>query len=96
MEKDEVIQEAVRIIRRYLPENRFKLMLFGSWAKDTAQPTSDIDIGILGDENIDEMLLLRIKEELKGIPTLRSIDIVDLGAADESFRKEVLSHAKPL
>lgn len=96
MEKDEVIKEVVKIIRRYLPEDRFKLMLFGSWTKDVAQSTSDVDIGILGDESVDDMTMFRIREEIKGIPTLRSVDVVDLRTADERFREEALNHAKSL
>ncbi len=96
MEKEEILQEILKIIRRYLPEKDFKIFLFGSWAKESAEPTSDIDIGILGEKNMDDFVLLRIKEEAGGIPTLRSVDIVDLNKADERFRKEVLSYAKPL
>lgn len=96
MDKDEVIKEVVRVIRRYLAEDSFKIFLFGSWAKASAQQTSDIDIGILGNEAVEETLMFRIKEEIKAIPTLRSVDIVDLTAADESFRKGALIHAKPL
>ena len=96
MDKEEVIREILDIIHRHLPRGEFKVMLFGSWAKDTAAPTSDIDIGILGPSPIDEMLLLRIKGEIRAIPTLRRIDIVDLNRSDESFREEVLSYAKVL
>ncbi len=96
MDKEEILREILKIIRRYLPEKDFKLFLFGSWAKESAEPTSDIDIGILGEKNVDDFVLLRIKEEVGGIPTLRSVDIVDLNKADEKFKKEVLSYAKPL
>lgn len=96
MDKEEVVREALHIIHRYLPSGEFKVLLFGSWAKDTAEPTSDIDIGILGPEAIDGLLLLRLKEEIKAIPTLRRIDVVDLNEADEAFRNEVLSYAKVL
>lgn len=96
MDKEEVIREILDIIHRHLPRGEFKVMLFGSWAKDTAEPTSDIDIGILGPKAIDSFLLLRLKEEIKGIPTLRRIDVVDLNEADEAFRNEVLSYARVL
>ena len=94
MEKEEIVKELLGVIHRYLPRGEFKVVLFGSWAKDTAEPTSDIDIGILGPKAVDGLLLLRLKEEIKGIPTLRRIDVVDLNEADEGFRKEVLSYAK--
>lgn len=96
MEKDEVVKELLGVIHRRLPRGEYKVLLFGSWAKDTAEPTSDIDIGILGPRAVDGMLLLRLKKEIKGIPTLRRIDVVDLTDADEAFRNEVLSYAKEL
>ena len=96
MEREAIIQEALDIIRRHLPDPGLKVFLFGSWAKGSAEPTSDIDIAILGPQPIDDMLLLRLREEINGIPTLRRIDVVDLNNADERFREEVLSYARPL
>ncbi len=96
MEREEIIQEALDIIRRHLPDKELKVFLFGSWAKGSAEPTSDIDIAILGPQPIDDLLLLRIREEINGIPTLRRIDVVDLNNTDERFRDDVLSYARPL
>ncbi len=96
MERDEIIKEALGIIRRHLPDRGFSVLLFGSWAKGSAEPTSDIDIAILAPRPIDDLLLLRIREEISGIPTLRRIDVVDLNDTDERFREEVLSYARAL
>ena len=96
MDKDEIIREILKIIRRYLSSQDFKVFLFGSWAKGNAESTSDIDIGILGEEPVDSLVLMRIKGETEAIPTLRKVDIVDLKTVDEIFRKNVLSYAKPL
>jgi predicted nucleotidyltransferase len=96
MEKDEIIKEAVGVIRRYLPPEEFKVLLFGSWARGDAEERSDVDIGILGLRAVDDMLMLRIKGEIRAIPTLRRIDVVDLNQTDENFREEILSYAKSL
>ncbi len=96
MEREEILREILTVIRRYLPEKGFRIFLFGSWAKDSAEPASDIDIGILGPTPLDDILLLRIKGEIRAIPTLRRIDVVDLNQTDEDFRKEVLSYARTL
>ena len=96
MESGEVIREAFDVIRRHLPGAEFKLFLFGSWANDTAEPSSDVDIAILGPKALDEMLLFRLRREIAAIPTLRRIDLVDLNRTDERFRREVLSYGKPL
>lgn len=96
MEPKEIIEETVNLIHRHLPRDEYRVLLFGSWAKDTAEATSDIDIGIQGPKAVDGLLMLRLQEEIKGIPTLRRIDVVDLHEADEEFRKEILSYAKAL
>jgi predicted nucleotidyltransferase len=96
MDKQDIIKEVVSIIRRYFPRGEFKIMLFGSWARGNAQVTSDIDIGLLGPEAIDDMLLLQIQEDVENIPTLRRIDVVDLNKTDEEFRREVLTYAQRL
>lgn len=96
MSKEEIISEAVDTIRRHLPGREFEIVLFGSWARGDAQENSDIDIGLLGPEPVDEMKLFRIQEEIKGIPTLRRIDVVDLSRTDDEFRQEVLSYARNL
>jgi predicted nucleotidyltransferase len=56
--------------------------------ENTAYPESDIDIGILGPEKIDDFLMLRIRSDISGIPTLRRIDVVDLQSVDENLEKK--------
>ena len=96
METRDVIKEAVRIIRRHLSRGQAEIFLFGSQAKGTSSNGSDIDIAILGKKRIDDLLFLRIKEEVRAIPTLRKIDLVDLDRSAASFKKAVLSHAQTL
>jgi len=96
VDRVDTIKDVVGVIRRYLPREEFEIVLFGSWARGNAQETSDIDIGLMGPEAVDEMLLLRIREEINSIPTLRRIDVIDLNKADNEFRREVLSYAQTL
>lgn len=95
MDKDLVIKEIIKKIRKYLPEN-YKILIFGSWAKDNALETSDIDIGILGKKEIDWSLMHKILEETDDITTLRSLDIVDLMSVGKDYREKILEYAKPL
>jgi len=96
MQREEILEESLRIIRRYLPEDEFKVYLFGSWAKGLAEPTSDIDLAIQGMQAVGSLLLSRLRGDIASIPTLRRIDVVDLSQTDESFRNEVLRHARVL
>ena len=91
MEVREIIEEVKQVLKKYLPEG-CRIYLFGSWAKGNAEERSDVDIAILGGQEIDWMTFLKIKEEVENIPTLRKIDIVDLRAVGEQLRKEVIKH----
>lgn len=96
MTVQETIAEIVAILRRRLPEKDCRIYLFGSQAKGAAEPGSDIDIGLLGAAPLDELALLRLRDEVRAIQTLRKIELVDLNKTDEGFRREVLSHGKLL
>ncbi|MBI5306641.1 nucleotidyltransferase domain-containing protein [Candidatus Wolfebacteria bacterium] len=95
MNKDILIQEIVKIIRKRLSRD-YRVLLFGSWAKGNALETSDIDIGILGKEEISWNEMAKIKDEVDDIPTLRKIDIVDLISTEVKFKENVLKYAKAL
>ena len=96
MELTETIHHVIRAIRKFLPGEEWKILMVGSWAKGTAQASSDLDIGIMGPEAVPWSTMVRILEEVETIPTLRSIDVVDLCSTDEHFRSIVLPTAKPL
>ena len=95
MSKEAVLQEVVRIIRRHLPES-YRVFLFGSWAKGNALPTSDLDVAILGAEPVPWELMAKILHAKDEIPTLRSIDLVDLASKGQVFRDGVLQYAQPI
>src|SRR5437867_6148930 len=92
----ETIGRVVRVIRKFLPGEEWKILMLGSWAKGTAQSSSDLDIGIIGPETIAWSTMAKILEAIETIPTLRSIDVVDLRSTDEHFRSAVLATAKPI
>lgn len=92
MDVNFIIREVYGIIRRRLSDE-YKVYLFGSWARGDAQPTSDVDIGILGKDPIPWEIMYRIRGEVEAIPTLRRIDVVDLNAKETSFKESVLRAA---
>lgn len=96
MEVEFIINEIVKIIRKYLAKNDYKIYLFGSWARKDAGLTSDIDIGILGKEKVDFEIMSKILREKEAISTLRSIDIVDLNTKSEEFKNRALKEGKLL
>ncbi len=95
MEQNLLLEEIIKIIQESVSED-YKILLFGSWAKGNALNTSDIDIGILGRKKVPFGAMVEIFNKAEKIPTLRSIDIVDLMAKDEKYKKNILKYAKIL
>ena len=95
MKRDVILDSIRRLIQSELPEAE-ESYLFGSWAKGSAVPTSDIDIAVAGQCLLDEKKISSHRRLLETIPTLRKIDLIDLGRVDAAFREEILKHAKPL
>lgn len=96
MEVKEILKKVVDIIHASLPNIEWKIFLFGSQAKHTNRPTSDIDIAIMGKTPISAEKILDIRENIDHLPTLRSIDIVDLQQTSPQFRDRILKNAKLL
>lgn len=95
MNREEFLQKIVDIIKKELGSD-YRIFLFGSWAKDTAIETSDLDVGVLGPQEIPPDKFSNIKALISAIPTLRKADVVDLVAMGEEFRNNALSYAKEL
>jgi predicted nucleotidyltransferase len=91
-----IVDRVAGIIRHHLPEPSFRILLFGSWATHTAVPTSDIDVGILGDGPVASLTMAHIREEVERLPTLRKVDVVDLWIVEERFRRSVTKQAEAL
>lgn len=91
-----IIHRAVSIIHHELPGAHWQVFLFGSQANATAHATSDIDIGILGLTTVSLEKMAAIREAMDRIPTLRSIDVVDLRSVSQRFQKQALERAKVL
>lgn len=72
MRVDEVIAEITQRCKNYGAQ---KIILFGSRAKGTATERSDIDIAVSGVTSSD---IFELEEALEDIPTLYTIDLVDL------------------
>lgn len=92
---EEILKRIIFIIRDYLSQD-YQILLFGSWAKGNALNISDIDIGILGENVAPRSIMTQILEKIENIPTLRSIDIVDLKTKEENYRNNILKYAKIL
>lgn len=69
-----------------------EVILFGSWAKGSANGRSDIDIAVRGAKDIE-----KLREDIEGIPTLRSFDIIDIEhCKNELLLKEIEQYGRKI
>ncbi|MBL7132084.1 MAG: nucleotidyltransferase domain-containing protein [Candidatus Omnitrophica bacterium] len=88
-------KQILKIIFRHAPKEDCAIFLFGSLAQNEIYPSSDIDVGIICDKPLENSILVKIKEEMQKVKTLRDIDIVDfLPIQDKDFLKIALKEVK--
>lgn len=80
MHAEEVIHIVTEICRKHAVK---KVILYGSRAKGTARERSDIDIAVGGTKDFD-----RLVEDIENIPTLYTVDLVDLDTCTNTFLLE--------
>ena len=84
-----IVCEVDFIVRHVTGDPSFKVRLFGSWAAGNARLHSDIDIAIDGPTPVDPAQMADIRDECDRLPTLLTIDLVDLAAVSLTFRDSV-------
>ncbi|MCD8250253.1 MAG: nucleotidyltransferase domain-containing protein, partial [Lachnospiraceae bacterium] len=77
---DQILEQAVALCRRH---DASEAILFGSRAKGTARERSDIDLAVRG-----VLDFAGLEEEMEQIPTLYTIDLVDLDHCMNTLLKE--------
>ena len=70
------------------------VLLFGSWAGGTAQPTSDLDLACRGAVSGGTRALL--ERRICELPSIRPVDLVDLSSATDDLVAEVERSGIPL
>lgn len=77
---EKVLKEIETLLQKYSAK---KALLFGSWAKGTAHPGSDIDIAVSGVRDVEAL-----REDAENLETLYKIDIIDLDTCRNELLKE--------
>ncbi|MEX2438094.1 MAG: nucleotidyltransferase domain-containing protein [Candidatus Babeliales bacterium] len=77
----------IKIIQALLPE--VQIYLFGSRARGSHQPRSDIDIALDAGEPIDRLRLAEIRTVLEGTTIPYKIDVVDIHTVSDSMRQMI-------
>ena len=92
----EVISIARRvgaIVRQITGDPAYRTFLFGSWASGEARERSDIDIGIEGPAQVRPAEMVEIREACDALPTLYTIELVDLARVPREFARNAISHS---
>lgn len=76
-------------IRQSIPD-LIALYRFGSQAKGTARPSSDVDLAVLARDPITNMSRFELAQEL-AVHLHRDVDLVDLRTASTVMRMQVIS-----
>jgi len=88
-------KQILEIIFKHISKGSCVIFLFGSLAQNKVYFSSDIDIGIISDKPLKNSILVKIKQELEEVETLRDIDIVDFSSVgDKNFLKIALREVK--
>jgi len=73
-----------------------KVYWFGSWIKETAVETSDIDLAIDSPEQLSVQEFSRFTEWVEELPTLYSFDIINMNEISEQFKMRIQNEGKTL
>lgn len=97
MTRKEEIKNLIRgVVAKYLPDNSYKLFIFGSQANRQELIKSDIDVGIDAGEKLDLSIISNIHIDLEDLPTLYFYDLVDFQNVRDSFKNVALQNIEVL
>lgn len=87
MIEDKWITLIKKVVHSYIPDQSYRVFIFGSRAEGTSRRWSDVDIGLLGPKKIDLFTILAIKEDLQESDLPYRVDVVDFSSASKDFTR---------
>ena len=91
-ERPREVALAVARLAKKLLGSAVVVMWFGSWPKGTAWPGSDIDVALSSPMPIPLDQLARLRDAVDDLPTLYSVDVVDLSSVGGTLKREILQN----
>ena len=74
----------------YIADRPIKIFLYGSRAKGTARPTSDVDVALMSHEKLSAVFMSNLRELIEESAIPYQVDLVDLAEVDEAFKQKIL------
>lgn len=81
------------LVMDFLKDEKVTIVMFGSRARKEDLPFSDVDIGIIPYDRLDDVKLALLRERIEDSSIPYKVDIVNLLEVSADFRKEVLKEA---
>ena len=72
----------------------YRAFIFGSQANQSDLKRSDIDVGILADNEIPDINMFKISSAIEDLPMLYKIDLVDFKQVSDKFRSVALQNVE--
>ena len=94
MGKMDYIKYCRKLVIENIDTGKYAVFLFGSRAHDQHPEKADIDIGILGEQELPESVRYDLKNKIEESEIPYNVDIIDFKRASESFRKVALRKIK--
>lgn len=91
LEQPRHVAEQVACLVREILAPDIPVYWFGSWAEGRAVERSDIDIGIAAAQPIPLEQMARLREAVERLPTLYTVDLVDLSAGGVALRDRAMA-----
>ena len=89
--KPEQLETVKNIFRQWLPQH--KVAAFGSRARKTAKPHSDLDLAIFTDQPISLNKMAHLRDAFSASNLPFKVDLVDTSLVDQSFLKVIEAQA---
>ncbi len=90
------VATAVARLAKDLLGNEVEVRWFGSWPKGTAWPGSDIDIALAAQTPIPLDQMSKLREAIDELPTLYTVDVVDMCSVGGTLKQEILHNGVKL
>ncbi|MBU3662736.1 MAG: nucleotidyltransferase domain-containing protein [Bacteroidetes bacterium] len=79
-----------QIVLKHIDSNKYQVFLFGSRAYGNEKFFSDIDIGILGKEAVNSIILADLEAELEESLVPFKVDLVDFNKVSIDFKNQAM------
>ena len=91
--ENKYIEKLRQLILSVLEGEKVRVILFGSRARRDNRVTSDVDIGLIHDEEVNKKKLVLLKEKVEDLNIPYKVEIVDFAFVSDVFRREAVKGA---